>query len=92
MHRNRRKKTKTSINRRANPVRFFFICITRNVWAFIYTARSSPSQANDTGSHQLLDLHPHLGVLHVLLQSGRVALGLLQNALHDRVLEDGHDL
>jgi hypothetical protein len=28
----------------------------------------------------------------VLLECGRVALGLLENALHNRVLENGHDL
>jgi hypothetical protein len=28
----------------------------------------------------------------VLLECGRVALGLLENALHKRVLENGHDL
>lgn len=52
----------------------------------------SPSQADDTRSHEFLDLQPDVGVLHVLLQRGRVVLGLLEDALHDRVLEDGHDL
>lgn len=51
-----------------------------------------PPHADDTSSHQLLDLHPHLRVLHVLLQGGGIALGLLENALHNGVLEDRHDL
>lgn len=53
---------------------------------------SLPSHADHTRCHQLLHTDPHLRVLHVLLQSRRVALRLLQNALHDGVLEDRHDL
>ena len=35
---------------------------------------------------------PDAGILHVFLKSGRVTLGLLQDTLHNRVLEDCHDL
>ena len=51
-----------------------------------------PSHTNNTSSHQLLDLHPHLRVLHVFLQRGGITLRLLEDALHNGVLENGHDL
>ena len=51
-----------------------------------------PAHTNHTSSNQLLHLDPNVRIAHVLLQRRRVALGLLENALHDRVLEDGHDI
>ena len=42
--------------------------------------------------HQLLNLGPNLRVLQVLLQSGWVVLGLLQDSLHNGVLQDTDDL
>jgi hypothetical protein len=42
--------------------------------------------------HQLLDLGPDARVLEVLLQRGGVVLGLLQDALHDGVLDDAGNL
>lgn len=60
--------------------------------AYLWHNTSLPTHADHTGGHQLLDLDAHRGVLHVLLQSGGVALGLVEDALHDGVVEDGHDL
>lgn len=51
-----------------------------------------PSETNNPSSNQFLNLASDLGILHVFLQGGGVTLCLLQNALHDGVLEDGHDL
>lgn len=51
-----------------------------------------PSHPDNTTGNQLLDLHPDTGVLHVLLKSGGIILGLLKDALHDRILENRHDL
>ena len=42
--------------------------------------------------HEFLDLGPDARVSEMLLQSRGVVLGLLQDALHDRVLEDADDL
>ena len=42
--------------------------------------------------HKALDLVSNSWVFHVFLKCCRVALGLLQNALHDRILQDRHDL
>lgn len=47
---------------------------------------------NDSSSHQLLDLLPNHGVLHVLVQRLRVLLGLLENALHHWVRNDANNL
>ena len=41
---------------------------------------------------KLLNLRADARVLEMLLQRRRVVLGLLQNALHDGVLEDADDL
>ena len=46
------------------------------------------AHTDDTGGDQLLDSCPDGGVLHVVLQRGWVAFGLLENALHDGILED----
>lgn len=53
---------------------------------------SLPSDPDHASSHQFLDLRPDLDVLHMLLKRRRVTLGLLEDALHDRVLENRHDL
>jgi len=45
-----------------------------------------------TYRNQLLHTRPDLRISHVLVQRLRVALGLLQDALHDRVLQDLQDL
>lgn len=37
---------------------------------------------------RLLDLRTNSGVLHMILERGRIILRLTQNALHDGVLED----
>jgi hypothetical protein len=37
-------------------------------------------------------LRPDARVFHVLLQGGWITLSLLENALHDRVLHDAHNL
>ena len=50
------------------------------------------SHPDDTGVHQLLDLGSDAGVLEMLLQGRGVVLGLLEDGLHDRVLEDADDL
>lgn len=50
------------------------------------------THANDASSDQLLDFGTNARVLHVLLQSGRIALCLLQDGLHDWVAHDTHDL
>jgi hypothetical protein len=52
----------------------------------------SPSQSDDTGCDEFLNLGPDMDVLHVFLKGSWVPLGLLKNGLHDRILEDGHDL
>jgi hypothetical protein len=36
--------------------------------------------------------HSDLGILHVVLKRCRVPFGLLEDALHYRVLQDAHDL
>ena len=46
------------------------------------------TNTNDARSYELLDLGSDAGVLHVFLESGGVALGLLEDALHDGVLHD----
>lgn len=46
------------------------------------------SRPDDTRSDQLLDLAPDDGVLHVVLERGRVGLSLLQDRLHDWVAHD----
>lgn len=51
-----------------------------------------PSQPDDTSGDELLNLAPDVCVLHVLLKGSRVAPGLLEDTLHDRILEDRHDL
>jgi hypothetical protein len=48
--------------------------------------------ADDAGVHQLLDLGADARVAQVLLQGGWVVLGLLEDALHDGVLQDACDL
>jgi hypothetical protein len=58
----------------------------------VVTSTASPSQADDSSSDKLLDLHSDMGILHMLLQRRRIALCLLKDALHDRILEDSHDL
>jgi len=45
-----------------------------------------------TSRDQLLHLASNGWVLHMVLQRRRVALGLLQNTLHDWVLQDSHDV
>ena len=49
-----------------------------------------PANANNTRSDQFLDLRADAGVLHMFVQGGWVALGLLQDRLHDRVGENLH--
>lgn len=51
-----------------------------------------PANTDDTSSDKLLDLGPDVGVLHVLSQSRRVGLSLLEDGLHDRIGHDTHDL
>lgn len=48
--------------------------------------------SRSTYSNQLLDFGLDARVSHVFLQSRRVALGLLQDALHDRVLQNRENL
>lgn len=43
------------------------------------------SNADDACSDQFLDFGTDTRVLHVFIQSGRIAFGLLQDRLHDRV-------
>lgn len=50
------------------------------------------ANANNTSCDELLDLGADARVLHVLAESRRVGLGLLQDGLHDWVLHNGHDL
>ena len=50
------------------------------------------SHPDDTGVHQLLDLGSDAGVLEMLLQSRGVVLGLLEDGLHDGVLENADNL
>ena len=45
-------------------------------------------RSDDTRVDQFLDLSAHDGILHVILQSARVALRLLQDLLHDGVVHD----
>ena len=51
-----------------------------------------PTHADDARGDQLLHICADLGILHMLLQGRGVVLGLLQDALHDGVLQDRHDL
>lgn len=44
-----------------------------------------PAKSDDTGSNELLDVGLDARVLHVLLESSWVALGLLQDRLHDGI-------
>ena len=57
-----------------------------------YLSSFLPPQPNHSRRNQFLDLHPYLRILHVFLQGSRIALRLLQDTLHHRVLKDGHDL
>jgi hypothetical protein len=50
------------------------------------------SHADDAGVDQLLDLGPDIRVLQVLLQSSGVVLGLLEDGLHDGVLQNADNL
>jgi len=50
------------------------------------------SHPDDTSVHQLLNLGADAGVLEMLLQRCGVVLGLLEDGLHDGVLEDADDL
>jgi len=52
----------------------------------------SSSDADDASGDQFLDLGSDSRVLHVLLESSWVALCLLEDALHNRVLHDVQDL
>lgn len=51
-----------------------------------------PANADDASSDKLLNLGPDVGVPHVLGQSRRVGLSLLEDGLHDRIGHDTHDL
>lgn len=51
-----------------------------------------PANADNASSDKLLDLGPDVGVPHVLGQSRRVGLSLLEDGLHDRIGHDAHDL
>lgn len=64
------------------------------VCLFNHTSKSSrlSSHADHTGMHQLLDLGSDLRVLQVLLQRRRIFLGLLQDGLHNGVLQDTDNL
>lgn len=50
------------------------------------------AHTDDTRGHELLYLGANVCVLEMLLQRSRVVLGLLQDALHNGVLQDGDDL
>lgn len=50
------------------------------------------ADADDTSSHQLLDLGADTRVLHVLVKRHRVGLSLLKNRLHHGVLHNAHNL
>lgn len=60
--------------------------------AIVLCPSKLPSHSDHTSGNQFLNLQTDMGVLHVLLEGSRVATGLLQDALHDRILENGHDL
>jgi hypothetical protein len=49
-------------------------------------------RAGRTYRNELLDLRSDLRIPHVLIESFGVALSLLQDALHNGVLQDGQDL
>jgi len=51
-----------------------------------------PTHADDARGDQLLHVCADLSILHMLLQGRGVVFGLLQDALHDGVLQDRHDL
>ena len=51
-----------------------------------------PTHADDACGDQLLHVCADLGILHMLLKGRGVVLGLLQDALHDGILQDRHDL
>jgi hypothetical protein len=53
---------------------------------------TSPTHADNTSMHQLLHLRPDGRVLEMFLQRSRVVLCLLEDALHDGVLQDACDL
>ena len=64
-------------------------CTVQNLLPFSEkNGRGSP-RPDDTRVDELHDLSPYGRVLHVVLQRSRVALRLLQDALHHRV---GHNL
>ena len=59
---------------------------------FVQIFTNLPANTDDTSSDKLLDLGPDLGVPHVLGESRRVGLSLLENGLHDRIGHNTHDL
>ena len=67
-------------------------CMTATQASILIIPGKTLASPDDTSNYQLLNLGPNTWILHVLLQSRRVALGLLQDGLHDWVLQDTHDL
>jgi len=53
---------------------------------------TSSSYADDACGDQFLNLRSDAGVLHVFLKRSWVALRLLEDTLHDRILHDAQDL
>lgn len=51
-----------------------------------------PAKPDDAGGDESLEPVPDRRVLRVILEGGRVALGLLEDALHDGILQDADDL